>query len=49
MDGNDVGMIQRGGGLGLLEKAAPALGVGDTFRRQNFDRDKAVEAVSRAL
>ena len=43
VDGDDVGMVQRGGGLRFLDEAAAALGIARHFRRQHFDGDKAVE------
>ena len=43
VNGDDVGMIQGGGGLGFLDEAQLAVGVGDLVGRQNLDRDKAVQ------
>src|SRR5262249_31992611 len=40
---DDVGVVEGGGGLGLLDKAPLALGVGDPFGRQNFDRHETIE------
>ncbi|MBZ5582546.1 MAG: hypothetical protein LAQ30_10155, partial [Acidobacteriia bacterium] len=43
VDVNDIGVAQRRGGLGFLHEAPLALGVGHFVRRQNFNRDEAVE------
>src|SRR5207302_3731532 len=43
MDGDDVWMIKRGGGLGLLYEPAQALFVIGKLRRQKLQRDSAIE------
>ena len=44
IDGADVGMIERGGGLGFAPEALQGLRVaGDVFRKK-FQRDEAAEA-----
>ncbi len=43
VDGDDVGVVQGRGSLGLLHEAALALGVGDLLRRQDLDGDEAVQ------
>jgi hypothetical protein len=39
----DVRMIQRGNGMGLAVKAFAELRVAGHVRRQDFDRDRAIE------
>ena len=39
VDGDDIGVIQGGRGLGFLHEAQLALAVGDPVGRQNLDRD----------
>ena len=44
VNGDDVGMIQRGSGLRFLDEAAAALRIAGARGGQNLDRDEAVEA-----
>src|SRR5271169_2350221 len=44
VDGDDVGVVQRGGGLSFLNEALLAVGAGQRGRRQNLDGDRAVQA-----
>ena len=44
VDVKNVGVIEGAGGAGLLLKARAAAGVGGHLRRQNLQRDRAVEA-----
>jgi TolB-like protein len=41
---DDVGMVQRRGRAGLLQKALLALGIGYFIARQDFDRDRATQS-----
>jgi hypothetical protein len=43
VDGDDVGVIQRGGGAALAEEPFDHGRVGRRFRRHDFDRDAPVE------
>jgi hypothetical protein len=43
VNGDDVGMVERGRGLRLLHEAALAFRIRDALRRQNFDGDVAVQ------
>ena len=43
VDDDDVGMVERRGGLGLLSEALLPLGVGRLFAGEDLDRDDAVE------
>ena len=43
VDGDDVGVVQRGSGLGFLDKAAPALHVAGVGGGQHLHRHEAVE------
>ena len=45
IDVSDVRMIQRGRGLRLLNEAPHSIGVSREIRRQNFERDIAIELV----
>ena len=49
VDGDDVRMVEGAGGLGFLEEAPFAIGVGDLVRRQDLDRDEPIGRGSRAL
>ncbi len=40
---DDVGMIQRGRSLSFVHEPPPAVGIGDLVRRQNLQRNKAIE------
>ena len=40
---NDIGVVQRRGGLGLLTETLLAFGVRNLVRRKNLDRDDAIE------
>jgi hypothetical protein len=44
VDGDDVGMIQGGGGLRLLDEALLSFGVGDLVVRQDLERHHALQA-----
>jgi hypothetical protein len=44
VDGRDVWVIERGGGLRFLLEAAHTLGIRRQFSRQQFERDFALEA-----
>ena len=44
VNGDDVGVVQRGGGLRFLDEAAAALGIARAGAGENFDGDKPVEA-----
>ena len=43
VDGDDVRMIQRGGGLRFLDEAAPLVVGAGAVRRQEFQRRGAIE------
>jgi hypothetical protein len=43
VDDRNVGVLQLGGGLGLLHEALTAIGVGDELRRQYLEGYLAVE------
>src|SRR6266404_6233806 len=43
MDGDNVGMIQRGSGLGLLHKALHPIRMSSNIGRQNLQRNAAIE------
>ena len=43
VDGDDVGMVQSAGGLGLLHEALLAAGVGDLVGGQDLDRHGAIQ------
>ena len=43
VDGDDVGMVQGAGGLGLLHEPALAVGIGDLVGGKDLDRDGALE------
>ena len=43
VDGGDVGMIQRGEGLGFALEAGNPFRIAGEGRRQHFDRDIAIE------
>src|SRR5438132_10467588 len=43
MDGDDVGMIQRGSGLGLLHKALHPIQMSSNIGSQNLQRNAAIE------
>ena len=43
VNGDDVGVIERRGGLGLLHEAPLTLRIGDPLRRQDLDRHKAAQ------
>ncbi len=43
MDGDDVGMIEPGGGLGFDQESPFPLGIGDLFRRQSFQGDDTLQ------
>ena len=43
VDRDDVGVIQRGGGLGFLDEALLALRVGDGLGAEDFDSGRPVE------
>ena len=44
VDGDDVRMIERGGGAGFLDEAMFALGIGYLCHMQDFQRDVPVQA-----
>jgi len=44
MDGDDVRVLQGGGGAGLQDKALLVVGVGGELDRQNLDGDLALQA-----
>jgi hypothetical protein len=48
VNGNDVGVVERGNGAGFALKAAAQIGAGCAFFAEDFDGDIAVEAESRA-
>ena len=43
VDGDDIGMVQRRGGAGLLRKPRQPIGVGGVLRRQELDGDVALQ------
>ncbi len=43
MDGDDVRVVEGGGGASFLNEAAMAIGIGRRFGRQHLDRDRAPE------
>ncbi|OGD20257.1 MAG: hypothetical protein A2W03_04290 [Candidatus Aminicenantes bacterium RBG_16_63_16] len=43
MDDDDVRVVERGGGLGLLDEPLLSVGVGHSFGGEKFDGDGAVE------
>ena len=43
VDGNYVGMVKGAGGLGFLDEAALAVGVGDAVGGEDLEGDQAVE------
>ena len=44
VDGDDVGVVERRDGTGLLLEAAEAVGIVREARREHFDRNVAAEA-----
>ena len=49
VDGDDVGMVQRGSGFGLLDETGPAVGIGVACFWQNLDGDETVQALVAGL
>jgi hypothetical protein len=49
MQGADVGVVQRGNGTGFALEALPGLGIGRKMRRQDLDRDGAIQACNKSV
>jgi len=49
MDDDDIGVMERGGGLGLLDEPLPAVGIGRLLSGEDLDRDVRSRWVSSAL
>ena len=43
MDGDDVGVVERGGGLGFLEEALAEGGIGGLVGAEDLEGDRAIE------